>query len=136
MNIANIMNKLKATDWYPMFVRHKNGDTLDNRVENLEMVHIMDAFQHITEWKVGWISYITDAERSFLVDILTPVPEVYRYIRWRADKEETGFDLSPSFLKNNIHRGVREYFGVRIDNTGNVLEDRHNPGFVGEFKTM
>ena len=121
---ATIMDKLKETEDYPLFIRHKNGNTTDNRVENLEQVHIRDAFAHINDWKVDWVCDITEDDRAFLVDMLTPVPEIYHYIRWRAEKEETVFDLPPLFFKNHMHRGVRTYFGANVDDAGTVLGDR------------
>ena len=130
---TTIMDKLKQTELYPMFIRHKNGDILDNRAENLEHVHVREALAHINDWKVDWVSFITDEERFFLVDMLTQVPEIYHYVKWRAEKEETPFDLTPSFFKNYIHRGVLNYFGAVVDNVGKVLEDTRNPGFVEEF---
>jgi hypothetical protein len=130
---ATIMDKLKQNPMHPNYIRHVNGDTLDNRVENLQYVKLRDAFNHINDWKVDWVCDVTDEERAFLVDMLTPVPEVYHYIKWRAEKEETGFDLSPSFFKFAIHRGVRDFFGSRTDATGGMVEDRRNPGFLEEY---
>ena len=131
---ATIMDKLKATEGYPTFIRHKNGDILDNRAENLEAVLLRDAFTHINDWKVDWVCYVTELERTFLVDMLTPTPEVYDYIKWRAEKEETGFDLSPSFFKFAVHRGIRNFFGSRTDATGGMVEDLRNPGFLEEYR--
>ena len=137
---ATIMDKLKATEWYPTFIRHKNGDTLDNRPENLQFVKLREAFNHMNDWKVDWICYITNEERTFLVDMLTPTPEVYHYFRWRAEKhpdETNPEDVStPGEWKNIVNRtGPRTRIaGVGFDNDGNVLEDFANPEFLVEYR--
>jgi hypothetical protein len=133
---ATIMNKLRATDKYPMFIRHKNGDTLDNRIENLEYVHIREAFQHINDWKVDWICYITEEERTFIVDMLTPTPNVYHYMKWRAEKEDTPFELEPSFFKMWVHKGVRSMFGCNLTTDGRVTDDHKFPELFEEFKKL
>ena len=67
---ATIMDKLKQNPMHPNYIRHVNGDTIDNRVENLEWVNIRDAFKHINDWKVDWVCYVTEEERTFLVNFL------------------------------------------------------------------
>ena len=134
-NFASIMDKLKATDWYPIFIRHTNGDTLDNRATNLELVDIKDAFKHILEWKVDWVCYVTAEERSFLVDLMAPTPEVYHYIKFRAEKEEQGFSLSPSFFKIHLHMGVRLFFGAECNDSGIVQKD-HRTEYLVEFRAQ
>ena len=68
---AKIMEKLKATDWYPTFVRHVDGNTLNNYPTNLELVTLKDAFKHISDWTVDWVCFVTEEERAFLVNMLT-----------------------------------------------------------------
>ena len=69
---ATIMEKLKDVSGYPMFIRHVNGNTLDNRVENLRWVELKDALRNVATWKVDWVCYVTDEEVSFLKKMLTP----------------------------------------------------------------
>lgn len=63
-----IIKKLKTDSCYPNYIRHKNGDTLDNRVENLEWVHIKDAFRNL-QWKVDWVCYLNNEEIKFVYDM-------------------------------------------------------------------
>nr|QBK93552.1 MAG: hypothetical protein LCPAC404_02560 [Pithovirus LCPAC404] len=47
------------------FIRHINGDTLDNSICNLQRVHPKDAFAHV-DWKVDWVIDLTDEEIEFV----------------------------------------------------------------------
>ena len=67
---SEIMEKLKAAPDYPNFIRHINGNTLDNRLENLCWVKLSEAFQNITNWKVDWVCYLTEEEVRFVKDLL------------------------------------------------------------------
>ncbi len=44
------------------FIRHKNGNTLDNRITNLEQVGLVDSMCHINTWKVDWVLYLSKKE--------------------------------------------------------------------------
>jgi len=80
---ATIMDKLKQNPMHPNYIRHVNGDTIDNRVENLEWVNIRDAFKHINDWKVDWVCYVTEEERTFLVNFL-------KWVVWFIFNTEVG----------------------------------------------
>jgi hypothetical protein len=67
---ATIMEKLKQTPTHPNYIRHVNGNTLDNRAENLVWVKLRDAFKHILDWRVDWVCYVTEEERAFLFNLL------------------------------------------------------------------
>ena len=72
VTFSDVMKKLKAVSEYPYFIRHVNGDTQDNRPENLCWVKLRDAFKHIATWKVDWVCYLTEEETKFLKDMLDP----------------------------------------------------------------
>ena len=53
--------KLKAQSDFPHFIRHIDGNTLNNAPSNLAWVNIYHAFKHISTWKVDWVIYVTAA---------------------------------------------------------------------------
>ena len=60
--------------------------------------------------------------------------EIYNYMRFRAQREETGFDLKPEFFANNLERGIRHMFGVHVSNEGYVVSDPKNLEVLTEWK--
>jgi len=67
---------------------------------------------------------------------LVPTPEIYHYIAFRAKKEGQSFELGEYFFKYRVAGGIREFFGARIDETGDVLSDRKHPTWFEEFKNQ
>ena len=126
-----IRNKLRGK----MLIRHLNGDTLDNRVENLGIVTLTEAWQNL-DWKVDWIIFVTDEERDFILGMFMRTPEIFHYIKFRAEKEETGFNLEPLFFKRYLHRDVRLYFGAETDSQGAVLRDTGSPDTLVAFRSQ
>jgi hypothetical protein len=55
------------------FVRFVNKNTLDLRDENLQVVSIREAMEHIDDWKVDWDATLTAAEIALV-----------RTAKWRA----------------------------------------------------
>ena len=125
-----IRNKLRGK----MLVRHLNGDTLDNRVENLGIVTLTEAWQNL-HWKVDWILFVTDEERDFILGMFMRTPEVYHYIKFRAEQEEVVFELESIFFKHHLHRDVTLYFGVETDSQGTVLRDTRYPETLVAFRS-
>ena len=70
----SVMKKLKAVPEYPIFIRHINGNTLDNRASNLCYVKLRDAFRNMSTWKVDWVCFLDDAEVRFLQTMFTQAP--------------------------------------------------------------
>ncbi len=48
------------------FMRHINGDTLDDRPANLEWVDLAAALRHMDDWKVDWVVGLTAEEVAFV----------------------------------------------------------------------
>jgi hypothetical protein len=75
ITFSSVMTKLKAAadfPGYPNFIRHINGNTLDNRASNLTIVTLREAFNNIATWKVDWVCYVTEEDVAFLKNLLIP----------------------------------------------------------------
>ena len=59
--VYRALQKLRAVPEYPYFIRHINGNTLDNDPKNLSWVTLDEAFKNISTWKVDWVIYVTAA---------------------------------------------------------------------------
>lgn len=62
------------------FIQHINGNTLDNRRENLTLIHPYDAFSH-PEWKVDWVCDLTKREIKFVMEHLEAFKNSYKESR-------------------------------------------------------
>ena len=62
-SIKNIWNKENNNQ----FIRFKNKNTLDCRVENLEWVSINDAMNNINDWKVDWDMELSKKQIEFVM---------------------------------------------------------------------
>ena len=68
---SEVLQKLKAADEYPYFIRHINGDTHDNRAENLAWVTLKNALMNISTWKVDWVIYLNEEEIRMVKELFT-----------------------------------------------------------------
>ena len=68
---SEVLKKLKAADEYPYFIRHINGDTHDNRAENLAWVTLKNAFKNMSTWKVDWVIYLNEEEIRKVKELFT-----------------------------------------------------------------
>ena len=71
---SEVLQKLKGADEYPYFIRHINGDTHDNRAENLAWVTLKNAFKNMSTWKVDWVIYLHEEEIRFVKDMFNTHP--------------------------------------------------------------
>lgn len=57
------------------------------------------------------------------------------YMKRRAAFEGVGWQLPDTYLENFfIQKGTRIFFGVVLDDFGNILEDRKQPEFLTKYK--
>ncbi len=66
-----ILNKIQmkwdrnTKDLGGYFIRHIDGNTHNNCINNLSMVHPKDAFLH-SDWVIDWVIDLTDEEIAFV----------------------------------------------------------------------
>lgn len=57
------------------------------------------------------------------------------YMKSRAEYEGIKWTLEDSFVENFfVQKGTRIFFGVILDDLGNVLEDRQQPAFYNSWR--
>ena len=62
-------------------------------------------------------------------------PEIFNYMKFRAEQEGVPFELNAMFFKHNLDRGVRLFFGVETDCEGGVLRDTRSPDTLVAFRS-
>jgi hypothetical protein len=55
------------------------------------------------------------------------------YMRFRADHEGVGYDLTPEFFRKWMKAGCFEFFGVSVNSSG-LVEDDQQPELLSEWK--
>jgi hypothetical protein len=60
--------------------------------------------------------------------------KLIEYMKSRAEYEGVKWTLEDSFIENFfIQKGTRIFFGVVLDDLGNILEDRQQPIFYNNW---
>lgn len=59
--------------------------------------------------------------------------KIFSYMRARARFERQQFTLLPAFFEDEFNKGCRKFFGVSLDNDGNLLSDEQQPTFFAEY---
>lgn len=58
------------------------------------------------------------------------------YMKYRAKYEKVDWQIPDDYLENMfIQKGTRIFFGVVLDDLGNILTDNKQPKFYNEYKT-
>ena len=57
------------------------------------------------------------------------------YMKLRAAWEKLPWDLDVAFTEGYFRQGVRNFFGVDLDNRGNLLRDLQQPDFFKAYTT-
>ena len=63
------------------FIRHINGNTLDNNIHNLAWCSVYDALEHIDDWTTDWMCYVTEKEAQFVRDNIDTFKALYKGMR-------------------------------------------------------
>ena len=75
--------------------------------------------------------------KNFKFELPVPaIPEIYKYMTFRAGRERVPFTMSVEFFKINLEHGVRSFFGCRVNVNGDVLEDKRKPKILRLYKSM
>ena len=64
--------------------------------------------------------------------------ELERYMKLRSKVEGMKWKLDIEYLENHFTFGIRYFFGVHMDDDGNLLFDEQEPfdGFFNNYETM
>ena len=60
--------------------------------------------------------------------------QLFNYMKKRSEVENSKWCLSKKYLENHFRIGIRNFFGVELDNNGNLLWDIQQP-YNGFFET-
>jgi len=60
-----------------------------------------------------------------------------KYMKKRSEVENVEWGLSVMYLEQLFVMGMRDFFGVTLDNKGNLLSDEQEPyeNYFNEYKT-
>jgi hypothetical protein len=58
-----------------------------------------------------------------------------QYMNMRAHFENVQWELTEQDLKPYFDKGVRSFFGVTIDDNGNLISDDNQPSFFNSYKS-
>jgi len=58
-----------------------------------------------------------------------------QYMNMRARFENVQWELTEQDLKPYFDKGVRSFFGVTIDDNGNLISDDNQPSFFNSYKS-
>ena len=61
--------------------------------------------------------------------------QLHSYIRARAAVEGVGYELGPEFFEARLEKGVRNFFGVEVNEAGTLINDEQEPraGYLQEW---
>lgn len=62
--------------------------------------------------------------------------KLVQYMKARADFENLKWELTEKDLYGYFKQGIRNFFGVIIDDGGNLIEDNEQPSFFISYKTF
>ena len=77
------------------FIRHIDGNCLNNSLFNMTMIHPHDAFKH-PEWKVDWECGLTQAQISFVREHMDALAERYNQKKYDCNLKGHAFVCNPN----------------------------------------
>lgn len=89
LRIESIKNKFARER--NQFIRHINGNTLDNNIHNLAWVNAYDALVHVNDWTTDWACYVTEEEAQFVRDNIETFMTLYQCFA----SQDVGVDIIP-----------------------------------------
>lgn len=62
--------------------------------------------------------------------------ELHEYMMFRAAREQVSYGLAPAFFTAALAMGVRMFFGIEVNEAGELVADSQNPrAFAAYSKT-
>jgi hypothetical protein len=61
---------------------------------------------------------------------------LHQYVAYRAKAEGLPYDLDAEFFDSHFVRGVRQFFGVTLDDQGKIVSDDQNPVALAAYRSI
>jgi hypothetical protein len=61
--------------------------------------------------------------------------KLVQYMKERAKFENLKWELTEKDLSGYFYHGIRNFFGVVVDDDGNLIEDNEQPSFFNSYKS-
>ena len=62
------------------------------------------------------------------------IENIYNYLKIRAFSEGENFELDVEYFEQLFNDGIREYFGVKVNDEGEMIEDTIQPQFFSIWR--
>ena len=62
------------------------------------------------------------------------IENIYNYLKIRAFSEGENFELDVEYFEQLFNDGIREFFGVKVNDEGEMIEDTIQPQFFSIWR--
>ena len=62
------------------------------------------------------------------------IENIYNYLKIRAFSEGENFELDLEYVEELFNDGIREFFGVKVNDEGEMIEDTIQPQFFSIWR--
>ena len=62
------------------------------------------------------------------------IDNIYNYLKIRAFSEGENFELDLEYVEELFNDGIREFFGVKVNDEGEMIEDTIQPQFFSNWR--